>query len=204
MCGSAAWLPLPRMVILNSFDDAITGPALIANLPIDLQGALVPLGPDFGTCNSIGEMDPNITPTMPVLRSPLLSLHVSVIMLAYALLSISFLCSVTALIVRRQALQSLMLLSQLMLYPAIATLAIGIFIGAVWANVSWGSYWSWDPKEVWALITLMVYAVPMHRGTVKAMARPTVYHIYMVGAFGVLLMTYFGVNYLMTGMHSYY
>ena len=141
---------------------------------------------------------------MPVLRSPLLSLHVSVIMLAYALLSISFLCSVTALIVRRQALQSLMLLSQLMLYPAIATLAIGIFIGAVWANVSWGSYWSWDPKEVWALITLMVYAVPMHRGTVKAMARPVVYHIYMVGAFGVLLMTYFGVNYLMTGMHSYY
>ena len=162
------------------------------------------LGGFFLLVSHIGEMDPNITPTMPVLRSPLLSLHVSVIMLAYALLSISFLCSVTALIVRRQALQSLMLLSQLMLYPAIATLAIGIFIGAVWANVSWGSYWSWDPKEVWALITLMVYAVPMHRGTVKAMARPTVYHIYMVGAFGVLLMTYFGVNYLMTGMHSYY
>ena len=162
------------------------------------------LGGFFLLVSHIGEMDPNITPTMPVLRSPLLSLHVSVIVLAYALLSISFLCSVTALIVRRQALQSLMLLSQLMLYPAIATLAIGIFIGAVWANVSWGSYWSWDPKEVWALITLMVYAVPMHRGTVKAMARPVVYHIYMVGAFGVLLMTYFGVNYLMTGMHSYY
>ena len=82
-------------------------------------------------------------------------------------------------------------------------LAIGIFLGAIWANVSWGNYWSWDPKESWALITLMVYAIPLHQSTIGILRRPICYHIYMVGAFMTVLITYFGVNYLLGGMHSY-
>ena len=82
-------------------------------------------------------------------------------------------------------------------------LGIGIFVGAIWANVSWGEYWGWDPKEVWALITFMVYAVALHSNSVPAMRRPMAYHIFMVVAFLTIIMTYFGVNYLLGGMHSY-
>lgn len=220
--GGAAWLVLTAHIALRWI---ISGTIPMANgyetmlllawiiMLITLAAAcrwriMLPQGLLLGgfllLVSHIGEMDPNITPTMPVLRSPLLSLHVSVIMLAYALLSITFLCSATALVVRRCSAEPLMLLAHLMLYPALVALSAGIFIGAVWANVSWGSYWNWDPKEVWALITLMVYAVPLHNGLLKRMNRPTTFHIYMVAAFGVLIMTYFGVNYLMTGMHSYY
>ena len=89
------------------------------------------------------------------------------------------------------------------MYPAIFLLAIGIFIGAVWANVSWGTYWNWDPKETWALITMMVYAAPIHSNSLKVFRKPRVYHIYMLFAFLSVLITYFGVNLLLGGMHSY-
>ena len=99
--------------------------------------------------------------------------------------------------------ESLMLLSQLFLHPALAALGFGIFIGAIWANVSWGAYWSWDAKEVWGLITFMVYAVAVHRTTLPSLRRPMGYHVFMVLAFLSILMTYFGVNYFLGGMHSY-
>ncbi|MBR6191473.1 MAG: cytochrome c biogenesis protein CcsA, partial [Prevotella sp.] len=75
--------------------------------------------------------------------------------------------------------------------------------GAVWANVSWGTYWSWDPKETWALITFMVYAVPLHRASVPTFSNPRTYHIYIICAFVTVLTTYFGVNFILGGMHSY-
>ena len=84
-----------------------------------------------------------------------------------------------------------------------AFLAIGIFIGAVWANVSWGTYWSWDPKETWALITLMVYAIPLHQSSLWQSRKPRSYHWFVLLSFLTVLMTYFGVNYFLSGMHSY-
>ena len=103
---------------------------------------------------------------------------------------------------RRQA-EELKLLSQLFLFPALTCLGFGIFIGAIWANISWGMYWSWDPKEVWALITMMVYAVVVHVQTFPAFRRPLPYHIFVTLSFLTILMTYFGVNYFLGGMHSY-
>lgn len=93
--------------------------------------------------------------------------------------------------------------SHIMLYPAVFLLAIGIFIGTVWANVSWGRYWGWDPKEVWALITMLVYALPLHYRSISFFRRPTLFHIYMIVAFLSVLVTYFGVNFFLGGMHSY-
>lgn len=90
-----------------------------------------------------------------------------------------------------------------MLYPAIFTLTAGIFIGAVWANVSWGRYWGWDPKEVWALITMLVYGFAMHSGTLKIFRRAIFFHLYTILAFLTVIMTYFGVNMFFGGMHSY-
>ena len=157
-----------------------------------------------------------ITPLMPVLQSPLLSVHVMTVMCAYALFAIQMLLGLYALfLIRRSAqpnsslftlhssLKRTTALSQFLLYPAVFLLAVGIFLGAVWANVSWGNYWSWDPKESWALITLMVYAVPLHRSPLTTRRSPLAYHVYMVGAFLAVLITYFGVNFLLGGMHSY-
>lgn len=148
---------------------------------------------------------PQITRLMPVLQSPLLSSHVAMIMVSYALLTIITLIAIQCLVLARKGdneeLTRMTALSQLMLYPAITTLTIGIFIGAVWANVSWGTYWSWDPKETWALITLMIYAIPLHKSF--APVSQVRYHLYVLMSFLAVLMTYFGVNYFMSGMHSY-
>lgn len=191
----------------------------------------------FLLVSHISQMDPNISHVMPVLNSPLLSVHVSVIMISFALLALTFVCGVTALIIavvgrirhgKSEAtagyscnsaagcsadvspaaviagrMASLQLLSRLFLYPALTTLGIGIFVGAIWANVSWGQYWGWDPKEVWALITFMVYAIAVHTQSLPALSRPLRYHIFMTLAFLTVLMTYFGVNYVLGGMHSY-
>ena len=149
-----------------------------------------------------------LTPLMPVLQSPLLSVHVMTVMCAYAIFALQVLLGVQALLLMKKhqhttQLDKITALSQLMLYPAVFLLTIGIFLGAVWANVSWGNYWSWDPKESWALITLMVYAVPLHKASLGIFRRPRFYHIYIVTAFLAVLITYFGVNYLLGGMHSY-
>ena len=157
----------------------------------------------------MGGSNPPITHLMPVLSSPLLSLHVTVIMIAYALLFFIMLNGISALIVRvtqptnTQFLERLRDISMIMLYPAVALLAAGIFIGAVWANISWGNYWSWDPKEVWALITLLVYIAPLHSTLWKSFQKPLFFHLYCILAFLSVLITYFGVNMLLGGMHSY-
>ena len=142
-----------------------------------------------------------ITPLMPVLQSPLLSLHVMTVMCAYALFALQMLIGIYAFWTSN--LERITALSQLLLYPAVFLLTIGIFLGAVWANVSWGNYWSWDPKESWALITLMIYAVPLHKASIGIFRNPRFYHLYIVIAFLAVLITYFGVNYLLGGMHSY-
>lgn len=150
---------------------------------------------------------PQVTPLMPVLQSPLLSVHVALVMMAYSLFAVVALIAMRSIWLCRQGgsmeYERLTALSRLLLYPAVALLAGGIFIGAVWANVSWGTYWSWDPKETWALITLLVYAIPLHETPLDSPAHPQRYHLYVLSAFLTILMTYFGVNYFLVGMHSY-
>lgn len=141
-----------------------------------------------------------VAPMMPVLRSWLLYVHVSVIMLAYALLTLCTVHSFVALWRKEKGGQQQY---SSLLPPAMALLATGIFIGAVWANQSWGTYWSWDPKEVWALITLMVYAVALHRRSISFLQHPRHYHLFICVAYLCLLITYFGVNYFLGGMHAY-
>ena len=142
---------------------------------------------------------------LPVLRSPFFSLHISTIVTAYALLLGIMVVGIIAVIKPKDLgrMERLKALSTSMLYPAVALLTIGIFIGAVWANVSWGNYWSWDPKEVWALITLLIYAAPLHERLWKSFQKPMFYHIYCILAFLSVLFTYFGVNLLLGGVHAY-
>ena len=145
-------------------------------------------------------------PLQPVLQTPLLGIHVSVIMLAYTLFAVMMINGLLGLCMPSRR-ERLMCLSQLLLYPALFCLTAGIFIGAVWANMSWGRYWGWDPKETWALITMLVYAALLHwpwlaRKVQKETAQ-TVYHVAAIVAFMFVLFTYFGVTYLLGGLHSY-
>lgn len=156
----------------------------------------------FLLVSHINQMDPAIGQMMPVLNSPLLSIHVSIIMMSYALLSLTFICGIMGICLRSHG-EELQALSRIFLYPALTTMGFGIFIGAIWANVSWGTYWSWDSKETWALITFMIYAVVVHTQSLPVFHKPLVYHIYITLAFLSIAMTYFGVNYFLTGMHSY-
>jgi ABC-type transport system involved in cytochrome c biogenesis permease subunit len=146
-------------------------------------------------------------PLQPVLQTPLLGIHVSVIMLSYTLFAVVMINGILGLCVARWR-ETLMNLSQLLLYPAVFCLTAGIFIGAVWANLSWGRYWGWDPKETWALITMLVYAAMIHWPVIlKARGRKpasqVTYHILAIIAFVFVLFTYFGVNHLLGGLHSY-
>lgn len=147
-------------------------------------------------------------PLQPVLQTPLLGIHVSVIMLAYTLFAVIMVNGILGLAMPQRRVP-LMHLSQVLLYPALFCLTAGIFIGAVWANMSWGRYWGWDPKETWALITMLVYALLLHWPWMKKLLAVSdrkseiIYHIFCVVAFLFVLFTYFGVNHLLGGLHSY-
>ena len=146
-------------------------------------------------------------PLQPVLQTPLLGIHVSVIMLAYTLFAVIMINGIIGLCwsARRE---QIMRLSQVLLYPALFCLTAGIFIGAVWANMSWGRYWGWDTKETWALITMLVYALLLHlpwlkKSPIFKSQFSMVYHVLSVINFLFVLFTYFGVSYLLGGLHAY-
>lgn len=139
---------------------------------------------------------------MPVLNSPLLSIHVMSVMIAFALFAIMAVTAGVALcsVERSEAATQL---NRILLFPAVALMGVGIFIGAVWANQSWGRYWGWDAKETWALITFLVYALPLHGASLRFLSTRKGFNLWILAAFIIVLMTYFGVNYLMPGLHSY-
>jgi len=144
-----------------------------------------------------------INPMTPILRTPMLALHVSVIVVSYLLLLFIAITSAVGIASKSRRDRLYRLNLKLLLYPALFLLAIGIFIGAVWANISWGRYWGWDAKETWALITMLVYAIPMHRKTFPAFLNPLKFHRYCLTAFLTVLMTFLGVSFLLGGIHSY-
>ncbi len=137
-------------------------------------------------------------PLMPVLRSPLLWIHVVSIIISYCLFALMFILGFVGLFSSSWA-ERLRKVSIIALHPGVFLLTFGTIVGSVWANISWGNYWSWDPKETWALITIIVYALLMHFN----FRRPWVFHLLAILAFMSVLFTYFGVNFLLGGLHAY-
>lgn len=153
---------------------------------------------------AMGNSHPQIGALMPVLNSRLLSLHVMLVMLSYSLLFLIAVLSAKVLIEKQASAQKQdATLIHVLLLPAVFLLTAGIFIGAVWANQSWGRYWGWDPKETCALITMLVYAVPLHTRSLKFLRNDKTLALYTLAAFGCVIFTYFGANYLLPGLHSY-
>lgn len=152
---------------------------------------------------SLAGANPQITHLMPVLQSPLLSIHVLTMMLSYTMLGLVALNGILGLIVPADASARLKDVSLVVLYPAVFLLVCGTFLGAVWANISWGNYWSWDPKETWALITFLVYSFSLHGTLLKLFRKPRFFHAFCLLAFLCVLITFFGVNLFLGGMHAY-
>ena len=159
-------------------------------------------------------MDPQINPLVPVLKSPWLMFHVAVIVAAYGFAGISCLLGLTNLTlmlftksgkdtILSLRIRELSIINEMALLIGLALLSIGTFLGAIWANESWGRYWGWDPKETWALITMLVYAITIHLRLVKRWNNAWLFNLASVLSFFSVLMTYLGVNYFLTGMHSY-
>lgn len=152
---------------------------------------------------------PKISLLPPVLDSPWLSIHVLLMMVSYALLAFTFIIPIILLIIKilnkfsLEIEEKLTAFSRLLLWPGIGLLVLGTMTGSIWGDTAWGHYWNWDPKEVWALVTLMLYAPALQTHLFPRFQRPLFYHIYMIAAFLGLLMTYFGVNFWLGGLHAY-
>lgn len=158
-------------------------------------------------------MDPQITTLVPVLKSHWLTIHVSVISASYGFLGLSMLLGLIALALFALrsakirsldgAISELTRINEMSMMVGLALLSIGNIFGAVWANESWGRYWSWDPKETWTLISMLVYAAILHFRFVPELKSAYVFSLSSVLGFFSIIMTYFGVNYYLSGMHSY-
>lgn len=155
-------------------------------------------------------MDPQINPLVPVLKSPWLMFHVAVIVGAYGFFGISCLLGLVNLVMMSlkksvliQRIKELSVINEMSLLIGLALMTIGTFLGAIWANESWGRYWGWDPKETWALITMVVYAIVTHLHLMPFRNKLWLFNLSSVIAFYSVLMTFFGVNYFLSGMHSY-
>ncbi len=152
---------------------------------------------------SLAGANPQITPLVPALQSPMLSIHVLSMMISYTLLGMTALNGLMGLLVSEEASKRLQDVGLVVLYPAVFLLICGTFLGAVWAQSAWGSYWNWDPKETWALVTFLVYSFALHGSGLMPFRRPRFFHVFCVAAFLCVLITYFGVNLFLGGMHSY-
>ncbi|MDD2789578.1 MAG: cytochrome c biogenesis protein CcsA [Sulfurimonas sp.] len=159
-------------------------------------------------------MDPQVTNLVPVLNSYWLSIHVSMITGSYGFLGLGALLgfiSLTLFILKNEknatqisfAIKELNSINEMSLMVGLVLLTVGNFLGGVWANESWGRYWGWDPKETWALVTILIYAVVLHLRFIKQVYNDFSFSVISLLAFTSVLMTYFGVNYYLAGLHSY-
>lgn len=159
-------------------------------------------------------VDPSIANLVPVLDSYWLMIHVAVIVGSYGPLTVGMILGIVCLLLiiltnkenkkrMKDSLKELTIINELSLTVGLVMLTIGNFLGGQWANESWGRYWGWDPKETWALISIMIYAFVLHMRLVPGLRGTWTFNFASILAFGSIMMTYFGVNFYLVGLHSY-
>jgi cytochrome c-type biogenesis protein CcsB len=210
--GHAPWSNGYESLIYISFAMLLAGIYFGRNSSLALSTASIMSGLSLFVAH-LSWMDPQITNLVPVLKSYWLTIHVSVISASYGFFSLGALLGLTALLLiifRNEhkprvdkAIRHILRIDEMTLLVGIALIGIGNLLGAVWANESWGRYWSWDPKETWTLISIMIYAVVLHLKYIPALNTSFLFATASLWGFGTILMTYFGVNYFLSGLHSY-
>jgi len=159
-------------------------------------------------------MDPEIANLAPVLNSYWLMIHVAVIVASYGPFALGMILGLISLLLMILTtkknktkiglmIKELTIINEMSLTVGLVLLIIGNFLGGQWANESWGRYWGWDPKETWALISIIIYAFVLHLRLVPGLRGRFVFNLFSIAAFASILMTYFGVNFYLSGLHSY-
>jgi len=162
----------------------------------------------------MSNMNPEITNLVPVLKSPWLSIHVAVIMAGYGFLGLASIMGLMNVVLyaslttsNKSRIEEIILqvtnVNHMTLIVGLYFMTAGVFLGGVWANESWGRYWGWDPKETWALITVLVYAFVTHMHRIPGMRGTFAFNMASFISYSSVMMTYFGVNYFLGGIHSY-
>ena len=213
IAGYAPWSNSYETMLLASLISVLAGIIFYRQSKIVYALAIL-FGGVILFVSGLNWMDPQISSLVPVLNSPWLMFHVAVIMISYGFFGISFLLGLINLVLLKVnkkkeneiislKIKELSIINEISLWVGLSFLTTGTFLGAIWANESWGRYWGWDPKETWALITIIAYAIVTHISFVNKKDNPNLLNAGSVIAFFCVLMTYIGVNYFLSGMHSY-
>ncbi|NPA28388.1 MAG: cytochrome c biogenesis protein CcsA, partial [Epsilonproteobacteria bacterium] len=209
----APWSNAYESILYIAWATALAGFVFAKKSPLSFAATSILTG-IFLLVAYISSLNPQITTLMPVLKSYWLMIHVAVITASYGFLGLGALLGMFNLILFIvngnknkdyiiRAVKELTIINEITLLIGLALLTVGNFLGGVWANESWGRYWGWDPKETWAAVTILVYAAVTHMRFVPKLNSIYLFNVASLLAYFSVIMTYFGVNYYLSGMHSY-
>ncbi|MCB0650974.1 MAG: c-type cytochrome biogenesis protein CcsB [Saprospiraceae bacterium] len=211
--GHAPWSNAYESLVYIAWASMLAGVIFMKRSPLTLAATAI-LASMVLMVAGLQMMDPELTPLVPVLKSYWLSIHVSMIVASYGFLALGALMGLLNLIIMilnykgdnsnlKRTLKELTYINEMTITIGVFMLSIGTFLGGVWANESWGRYWGWDAKETWALVTILIYAFVLHMRLIPGYRGRYAFNLASVVAYGSVVMTYFGVNYYLSGLHSY-
>lgn len=211
--GHAPWSNGYEAVVFIAWATMLTGLLLSRRNGVILAGTAI-LASLMIFVTEMNLMDPDITPLQPVLKSYWLMIHVAIITGSYGPLGISCILGILSLILYifrtkkngkliGQHINELTYVSEITMTIGVFMLTIGTFLGGIWANESWGRYWGWDPKETWALVAVLTYAVILHFRYIPGMKGKFLFNAVSMWGYASILFTFFGVNFYLVGLHSY-
>ncbi len=211
--GHAPWSNGYESMIYISWATVLAGILFRKRSPITLGITALLAGITLLTAH-MSWLNPEITNLVPVLKSYWLTLHVATITASYGFLALGGMIALFNLVMMifrnrhnqntvNATLRELSLVVELTLSAGLVLLVIGNFLGGIWANESWGRYWGWDPKETWTLVTIILYTFTLHLTLIPSLRDHFTFNFFAFASFGAVLMTYFGVNYYLSGLHSY-
>jgi len=213
IAGHAPWSNAYESIVFIAASTVLAGIILARNSPFALAGTAILAGVTMAVAH-MNFINPEITNLVPVLKSYWLMIHVATIIAGDGFLGLGSILSLLVLILYimrgkngnaniDRSIKELSNLSEMGLIIGLMLMTVGNFLGGVWANESWGRYWGWDPKETWAAVTILIYATVLHLRFIPALKSNFVYNVAAAWAYSTVLMTYFGVNYYLSGLHSY-
>ena len=209
--GHAPWSDTYESLLYISWSAVFAGVIFFRKSLLALSASVIVASIFMFTAHLTG-IDPQITNLVPVLKSYWLTIHVSILTASYGFFGLGAILGFMTLImfIFRQnkphvdeTIKTVTAINEIALIIGLAAITIGNFLGGVWANESWGRYWGWDPKETWAYVSIVVYAIVLHLRFIKPLSTPFALATASLLAFSSILMTYFGVNFYLSGMHSY-
>ena len=210
--GHAPWSNLYESLVYIGWSTMFAGLVFFRKSMLSLAATTV-MAAIFMFTAHLSHVDPQITNLVPVLKSYWLTIHVSIITGSYGFLALGCMLGFMALILFifrsddkphiDKTIKHITAINETALIIGLSALIVGNFLGGVWANESWGRYWGWDPKETWAYVAIVTYAVVLHLRLIPKLNRPYIFAVTSTLAFSTILMTYFGVNFYLSGMHSY-